>query len=618
NPPTNSHLQFDALLSWSSWPDLNEGGWTSNSYHTYVKKNRLTSVEEVNSKLEDLVEKYVGPTLESGLGFSFDKFREQGGIYSHYIYPMTETHLYTSHLQHDILPKSDIANVYIFLAVGIFILLIASINFMNLSTARSANRAKEVGLRKTLGSFRSTMVAQFLIESCVYAITAALVSVGLVYFLLPAFNEISGKELYFTALFQPSIISAVILLTLFVGLMSGSYPAIYLTSFKAVEVLKGKLRAGMKSGGLRSTLVVLQFSLSIVLIICTILGFQQINYLQNRNLGIDKKNVLIIRNTSRLSTHSDGFRTAVKEQSTTKTASFTNNVFPGVNNTTVFRSVGNNADHIMGTYYADYEHQDVMKFELKEGRYFSRDFATDSTAIIINEAAVKEMGLKSPLNEEILSFNGPAPTTLKIIGVAKDFNFESLKEKVRPLVIQLSRQRDNNLLIRYDGSAKDAVASVEGLWKKLAPSEPFEYAFLDENYDALFRSEQRLSKLFTVFTILAIAIACMGLFGLASFTAEQRTKEIGIRKVMGASHISVASLLSREFTKLVVISFLIAIAPAYYLVNYWLNQFAYHVSISVLAFVAAGLGALLLAWLTVGYQSLKAASAKPVNSLRYE
>lgn len=616
-PPQQSHIEFNALISTSSDRDNFENGiWLNNSLYTYFKKNPATSLQSVDQKLEELVAKYAGPQIEQFIGVPFDKFLEQGNKYGYVSYPMLDSHLY-SDWSDEISPPSSITYVYVFVAVGAFILIIACINFMNLSTARSAGRAKEVGLRKTLGSLRGQMIGQFLAESFVYALFAVLLALLCAYLLLPQFNLLAGKALTFQALISPIFVAGALVLIFVIGLMAGSYPAFYLTSFNAVEVLKGKARAGVKSKGIRSALVVFQFSLSIVLIICTLMGYQQIDYLQSRHMGLDKHNVLVINNTRRLGTNQEPFKQLVAQQNGVGSASFTNNVFPGVNNTTAFRAASDQQDHIMGTYVADYEHAEVMKFDITQGRFFSKDFPSDSSAIVVNEAAVKEFGYANPLNEEVIFFGGPQETRFRIVGVVKDFNFESYRSKVRPLVIRLT-SKANSLLVRYTGSADEVVKNTENLWKQYAAGDPFEYTFLDQNFDQLFREEQRLSKLFLVFTSLAIFIACLGLFALAAFTAERRTKEIGIRKAMGASVAGITSLLTKEFTILVGVSIGIAVVPAYFIIDYWLNQFAYRLEISPAIFVWSGLGALAIAWLTVVFQSLKAAMAKPVNSLRYE
>jgi putative ABC transport system permease protein len=562
------------------------------------------------------VQKYVGVELEQGLGINFDEFRKNGGIYSYYIYPMTDSHLYSG-LPDDMEPGNDIRYVYIFSGVGLFILLIACINFMNLSTARSAGRAKEVGLRKTLGSERSQMIFQFLAESFIYSAVAVLIAIAMTYLVLPYFNLLSGKTLSLAALLQPAFFVAVLILIVIVGFIAGSYPAFYLTSFNAVEVLKGKLRAGMKSKGVRSTLVVVQFSLSTLLIIATAVVFQQLTYMQNKNLGLDQHHIINVRNTGVLNTNRESFRNSILSLAGVQGASYTNNTFPGVNNTTVFRVKGSDVDYLSGKYYCDVHHLDVLKLSIKEGRFFSEEFPSDSSAAILNEAAVKEFGLKDPLSSEVVDFNGETPETLKVVGVVKDFNFETLKTNVRPMVIRMTKV-SRNLLVRYEGDPTELLASIESLWRKNASDEPFSYTFLDQDFDALFRSEMRLRDVFTTFSVLAIFIASLGLFALAAFTTEQRTKEIGIRKAMGASTTGLTLLLSKEFTRLVLIAIVPAVVAGWYGADWWLKDFAYRVEISPLIYIGSALIAIVIAWVTVSYQSIKAARSNPVNSLRYE
>lgn len=614
--PTNSHFQYNMLVSSSSGEHLRSTEWLNNYLHTYLMINENTPVSSVQSKFAELTGKYVGPEIERFMGGTLEQMKQQGGDFGYYLTPLTDIHL-KSKSQHDMEPGGDITYVYVFAAIGAFIIVIACINFMNLSTARSAGRAKEVGLRKTLGSLRSQMIAQFMAESMIYSLIAVLLAVAFCYLLLPYFNVLSGKQLGMETLTSPVFLFSLAGLVLLVGVVAGSYPAFYMTSFNAVEVLKGKLRSGMKSKGIRSGLVVLQFTISIILIIATAIVYQQLNFMQSRNMGIDKHNVLIIHSSTRLSDNMGAFKNALESQTGVIAASYTNNSFPGVNNTTVFKAVGSEQDHIMGLYYADYDHQAVMKFELKEGRYFSKDFPSDSSAILLNEAAVKEFGYTNPLQEEVIYSDNGTKEKLRVIGVFKDFNFESLKTKVRPLSIRLTKN-SWQLMVRYDGNAQDAVASIEKLWKQYAPNEPFDYGFLDQNFDELFRSEQRIGQLARVFSGLAIFIASLGLFALAAFTTEQRAKEIGIRKAMGASPAGLVLLLSREFTRLVIIAFVPAAGLAYWAVNIWLGGFAYRIDMNPLIFIGSGLAAISVAWITVSYQSIRAAAANPVESLRQE
>jgi putative ABC transport system permease protein len=615
--PHNSHFQFNALLSFSSVDNVIYKGWTGNSMQTYVKKDDQTLASTINAKLEELVEKHVGPEIEQ-LGLTFEEFKKQGGIYSYVVYPLVDSHL-RNVFPDDYEPASDIKYVYIFIAVGVFILLIACINFMNLSTARSAGRAKEVGLRKTLGSFRRQLVTQFLAESFVYSVLAIVLALALTYVLMPSFNLLSGKQLSVTSLVDPLFVLVAVGLVFFIAFLAGSYPALYLTSFNPVEVLKGKLRAGMKTKGIRSALVVVQFSVSIFLIAATLVVFQQLNFMQSKNLGIDKNRVITVQNMRNLSDNRKAFKDRVDQLAGISASSYTNNLFPGINNVNVFRISGSEQDHLLASYFADWDHQNVMKFGVKDGRFFSRDIASDSAACLINESAVRELGwtMENAIGSEITDFSGSDARKLTVIGIIQDFNYESLKNEIRPLIIQLT-DISRQLMVRYSGNPADAIASMENLWKEMAPGVPFEYSFMDQDFDALFRAEMRMRDLFMVFSSLAIFISCLGLFALAAFLTEQRTKEIGIRKALGASTQGLVYTLSKEFMLLVGISFVLAVVPAWYFMGQWLADFAYRIDLSFVVFMVAGLMAFLIATLTIAFQALKAARSNPVNSLRYE
>lgn len=614
--PSNSHFKFSAIISFATAEKLFWPGWTGNSIQTYVRKNARTQPDDINKRLDDLVAIHVGKEVEEGLGINFEEFKKQGGVYKYFVYPVTDSHLYSS-LQDDWEPGSEIKYIYIFSAIGLFILVIACINFMNLSTARSAGRAKEVGLRKTLGSQRSQMIGQFLAESFIYSFIAMALAMGLSYLLLPQFNNLAGKTLTLNVLMQPQFLFMALLMVVFVGLIAGSYPAFYLTSFNAVEVLKGKIRSGLRSKGVRSTLVVVQFAISTFLIIATIVVYNQLTYMQTKNLGLDQHQVINIENTGRLGTNRQVFRDQVKSMAGVVNTSFTNNRFPGVNNTTVFRVKGRDMDYLSGTYRADWDHLDVLKMEIVEGRFFSRDIPSDSTAAVINKAAVKELALENPVGSELIDFNGETPSTIRVIGVIKDFNFESLKSKIRPMIIQLTDVH-RNLLVRYTGNPHQVLAQIETRWKELANGEPFEYSFLDEDFDSLFRAEMRLLDIFTLLTGLTIFIACLGLFALAAFTTEQRTKEIGIRKAMGASVPGLMLLLVKEFTWLVALAIVPAVLAGWYFSKTWLNDFAYRVEVSPVVFIVGAVGSLAIALITVSIHAAKAARSNPVHSLRYE
>lgn len=615
--PGNSHFKFNALLSPGADSYFKLNAWLNSGVYTYFLLRKNASLADVEKKLENLVAKYVAPELQNFLG-STDQSDKAGAVYSYFTTNIADIHL-KSTSEEDIEPGGSMMYMMVFAGIGIFILAIACINFMNMSTAQSAGRAKEVGLRKTLGSLRSQMIGQFLVESMLYSLVAVALALVLCYFLLPAFNSLSGKELSMINLLDIKFISGVGLLLLIVGLLAGSYPAFYLTSFRPVEVLKGKVTAGLKSKGIRSTLVVFQFAISIFLIIFTSVVYTQINFMQQQQLGMDKNNVLLIEDVHKLGTNGEAFRNAVARQTGVSKVSFTAVKFPGTYMSTVMRAAGSEREQVVNSYYTDFDSQDVLKFEMEDGRYFSKDFPSDSSAVVINEAAAKAFGFDKAEGQEILySPNAYVFVRYHVIGIMNDFHFDSYRNTVRPLAVFLDPNPSGILMARYEGNAKTLIDNTSKLWKEFADSEPFAYSFMDENFDKVYRSEEKIGQVLGVFSGLAIFIACLGLFALAAFTAEQRTKEIVIRKVLGASVRSLSMILTKEFIVLVLIAFVPASTLGWWASSEWLSGFAYRVEIGLFIFVAAGLAAVAVAMLTVGYQSFKAASANPVDSLRYE
>ncbi len=618
DPPTNSHFHFDMIMSMDSWDRSRDTYWTSNSFYTYYKVNKNATLP-LTDKFEGLVQKFVGPEIEQFLGIDLAEFRKRGGNYEYKTERLTDIHL-KSTLDEQIEPGGNMDYLYIFSSIALFIILIACINFMNLSTARAANRAKEVGIRKTIGAMRGRLIRQFFTESIFYAVISLVVAIIIVGIALPSFNLLAGKTLAWQTLLQPEYVFLFFGLTVLVGIGAGSYPAFYLTSFQPVEVLKGKIRAGFKSSGIRSVLVVAQFSISIGLIISTLLVFEQLDFMQNKNLGFNKENVIVLDNMSLLGSNRKVFKDWLVQQDGVMTASYSNMVSPHLNNNSVFKPLGENAEeNIFFFYWSDEDHLETMGMEMVEGRYFSKDFASDSAAVILNEAAMKQLGWESYENQQLLSFfDSEEGKPLHAIGVVKDFNFESLKSNVRPLLL-LYRPISGMMTIRVDSDdVRSTITVVEDKWKELSNNAPFEYVFLDNDFDALFRAEQRMGSVFSVFTILAITIASLGLLGLASFTTEQRAKEIGIRKTMGASVPQVVGLLSGSFTRLVIIAFIITAPLTYYGMNQWLNGFAYRIDIGMITLLIGGMAALLVSWITISFQSVKAARANPIHSLRSE
>ncbi|WP_273703113.1 FtsX-like permease family protein, partial [Candidatus Accumulibacter vicinus] len=481
----------------------------NNYLATYLKIHKGSSQQTVKSKIDDLTIKYIGPEVERFMGMSLDQFKQQGSRFGYTLIPLTDIHLHSNY-QAEIEPQGDIQYVYLFSVIAAFILIIACINFMNLATARSAGRAKEVGLRKTLGSLSSHLVTQFLAESFVFSFLAAVLALGIVYTMLPFFNTLAGKELVFESLLSSKLLILLLGIVVLVGLMAGSYPAFYLTSFRVTEVLKGKVREGMKGGAVRSGLVVFQFAVSIFLIIATAVIFQQMRYVQNKNLGLNRNNVLVLSNTQHLRSGAEPLKQAMLTQSGIVAASYSNSI-PALNTegASPFRIEGSEEDHLVVRYFADYDQLETMGYSLREGRYFSRDFPADSSAIVINEALMNELGWKEAVGKELFGFNRGGRVPYKIIGVVKDFHFESLRNNVRPTAMFLNTGAANYLAIRFSNNPRETVSTIESLWKQYAGNQPFEYSFLDQDFDALFRSEQRLGNLFTTFTVLAIFIASL-------------------------------------------------------------------------------------------------------------
>lgn len=618
DPPHNSHIVFDVVLSGESWDYMKNTQWTSNNIYTYFKTHPGSDVAAVKTHLDRMVETYMGAELEKFIGLSFKQFREQGNDLGLFVQPMLDIRL-KSKLSGEIVPNGNIQYLYIFAVIAAFIILVACINFMNLSTARSANRAKEVGVRKTIGAVRSRLIFQFISESMLYAIFSTVLAIAIIGVSLNGFNLLSGKQLTLGIFSDPIVIVSLILFTIVIGLLAGSYPAFYLTSFKPTEVLKGKIRSGFKNSALRNVLVVVQFIISIALIFGSLVVYKQLHFMQEKNLGFDKENVVNLLHTLALKTNAQAFKNEVAQHPSFKGASYANNLPPRVSWTSAFRKGGSEQDFLLHVYEVDHDHVKTMGYELAAGRFFSRDYKSDTAAIVLNETAYKQMAYDNLDEAVVLSYQGETPTPMKVIGVLKDFNFQTLRDNVKPMAIMLGREPNLEMAIRLSaGNTQDQIRTLEQIWKKYAPDAAFEYSFLDQNFDALFRAEQRMSQIILIFTILAIFIACLGLFGLAAYTAEQRAKEISIRKVMGASVSQVMVLLSKDFTILVMVAFLISTPIAWYFADSWLSGFANRIYIDFSFVVISGLLSLLIALVTTSFQSVKAARENPVNAMRLE
>jgi putative ABC transport system permease protein len=537
---------------------------------------------------------------------------------------LTDIHL-TSHTDYEAEENGDIKRVYIFSAIALFILLIACINYMNLSTARSTLRAREIGIRKTVGAQRKEIMVQFLSESVLVSWIAMLLAFGLSWILLPWLNKISAQNLDISILLKWQIIIPILLVPFVVGIVSGLYPAIFMSSFQPVKVLKGLLRTGGGNISFRKVLVTLQFAISIILIICTAIVFSQMRYMQNKSLGFDREHIVTLPYASELSDKYDAFRTELLENSNIKSAGHSSRIPTG----RLLDAMGSRImrGDSLAPVTADIKYvvsdQDFIStygVKVVAGRGFSRDFSTDTSAFLINESAVKVLGFKT--NEDAIGKDfGYGNRKGKLIGVFNDFHFESMHQKIVPLVLLVPRNANNygRISIKISGAnIPSALSHIENTWKKFLPETPYQFAFLDENFARLYRAEERQKTLFTTFACLAIFIACLGLFGLSAFAISQRIKEIGIRKVLGANITTIVALLSKDFLRLVVLSAIIAFPVAWYFMSKWLQDFAYRISMPWWVFVIAGIVAALIALITISFQAIKAAVANPVKSLRTE
>ncbi|HEY1869969.1 MAG TPA: FtsX-like permease family protein, partial [Chitinophagaceae bacterium] len=564
-------------------------------------------------------------------GGDYDDFIKKGNRLEYSLMPFTDLHLHATPMQTParLTTLSDIKYVYIFSAIVFFIIVLACVNFMNLSTAQSAKRAKEIGIRKVLGSEKKQLIRQFLSEAILYSIISTIIALFLVAVSLKPFNDISGKSLEFISIFSGTTGLFVVGLCLITGLFAGLYPAFYLTSFNPVVVLKGMKIFKNNFGNLfiRNGLVVFQFSVSIALIICTIIVFQQLKYTQDKDMGLNKESVVEIANTKRLGISEEEFRQELTKQAGIINASsstsiptkgeFGDGYTPEQTETDkpLLNDIG------LSSFMVDENFIRTLKIQMLQGRNFSKSF-NDSASVILNETAAKEIGWKLPVGK-YLDYPGN-DQKFKVIGVVKDFNIASLHDVIEPFALFYTSSKtyytnSSYISVRLmPGNINAYLDNIENTWKKFAPDTPFDYSFLDDEFDSLYRSEQRLGKVFGIFTFFSIFVACLGLFGLSIYTAERRKKEIGVRKVLGASVKSVVGLLSKDFLKLVIISAIVAFPVAWLAMNKWLEDFAYRINISLFVFVIAAFAALMIALITISFQSIKAANANPVKSLRTE
>ncbi len=629
--PENSHFHYRMFLSMEGLPESKNGNWIGGPFNTYLLLRPGTDVKAFEEKIQVMVEKYVLPNAQSSLGSSFmDNFIAQGNTLTLRVRPLTDIHLH-SNLRNELEGNGDIDYLYLFTGIAVFTLVIACINFMNLATARSAKRAREIGIRKVMGSSRFFLALQFIGESTMLSLLAFMLALALTSVLLPMFNTLTGMNLTIPI---TNIWLGIGLLAaaLVVGILSGLYPGFVLSAFEPAHVLKGKL-TGSGSSTLRSGLVVFQFMISIFLIIGTIALHQQMDYMRNKKLGFNKEQVVVLRDVENVGAQLEAIRNELIDNNLIKSGSVSS-YLPGpgsARNTPLMWKFGSQPlpeNSLNGEkWVVDYEYVPTLGLEIIEGRNFSPDHPSDSSAVILNETAVARFAFPdSPIGQKISLFRQNADGSQdqshlehwEIIGIVKDFNFESLRKNITPLGLFFGSSRQS-IAFRYEtDNTQEVINTLEKKWKALAPGEPFHYSFLDENFESLYNTEAKVGKLFTAFSALAIIIACLGLFALTAYTAEQRTKEIGIRKVMGATAQNIVLLLSLDFSKLILIGFALAVPIAAYAINWYLQEYAYRSQITWWIYAGAGIITFLLAILTMGYQSIVAAKANPTEALKSE
>ena len=626
--PQQSHFNFDFFISMSSFADSKSTEWLRSDYNTYVLFKDAADHKKLEAALPAFLNKYSGKQMQEQLKKSIAQFEKDGSFFRLNLTALADIHLHSKRTG-ELGPNSPAQYVYIFSAIALFILIIACVNFMNLSTARSSNRAREVGVRKVLGSSRKYLVLQFLTESMLVTLVATVIAFFAALALLPAFNQLAGKNIVIGPQTFAWLIPALLFIVLIVGMLAGSYPAFFLSAFRPIDVLKGKLSGGFKGGGLRNFLVVFQFSISIFLIIGTLVIYKQLNYIQTKDLGYNRNQVLIVKNTFEMtgSNTAKVFKQEVKQLPGVANATLTG-FLPTANarSTSIFfkdASFDQKKALFPQTWSIDEDYINTLGMKMDIGRSFSSQVLADSSAIIINQAAADFLGLKDPINKILYRSNGGKQEvsnskTYHIIGIVKDFNFNSLHDAISPVVLTFSPDA-RALSVRLTTNDVPAVlAGIQDKWKQLSPGVKMDYSFMDQDFDAIYHAEQREGAISIVFTSLAIIIACLGLFGLAAYAAEQRTKEIGIRKVLGARVSTIAAMLSADFVKLVFVAIVISLPLGWYLMNKWLQDFAYRINIQWWILPLAAFLAIFIALITVSFQSIKAAMVNPIKSLHSE
>ncbi len=620
--PSNSHFQYNFLASLTTRGVDSWRSWLTSNLFTYVVLKPGVAPQDIYSKFHELTYKYVGPEVQQAMGIDLDTFEKMGNSYGFFLEAVPDIHLH-SKLDHQLSPGGSIAYIYFFSTIAIFLLLIACINFMNMATAKYSNRSKEVGIRKVVGSSKSKLIVQFLLESIMVSLIAVVIAMTAVELTLPHFNLLAGKDMTLSYFNNWMVLPGFLLFGVFVGVLAGSYPAFFLSSFKPISVLKGQLSSQVSGSQFRGALVVVQFAITIALFVSTFVVSQQLNFFKSKELGFDRESILVLKRTHTLGEKFQVFREELLKSSSIIDASFCDAI-PGYdyNGTTTFVEGRPSEDMIQtGIVRTDENFLNTMGIQLMQGRFLSNEYSTDREAIVINQKMAQMAGLLEPVGTRLqipfLLDDKVTPAT--IIGVIPDIYFESLHREVRPMVYALTTGADWLMVVRLKpDNLTQTIKYIESKWTELNPNQPFLYSFLNSDLETLYKQEERTGKIFSLFSILAIFIACLGLLGMASFAAEKRTKEIGIRKVLGAENKTIFMLLSQQVIFLVGYAAIFASPVAWFVMRSWLNNFAYRIDLAPWVFIVSILLAFVIALATISFQAIKAAMANPVKSLKYE
>lgn len=620
--PERTHFNAEILTSFMTNRRSSDGEWLNNSFDTYILLKPNTNPQTVNDKFKGMIEKYIGPRVLELFGTSIEEFYAGGNRYNFYLQPLTKIHLDPT-VQHEVKPATDPKYLWIFGSIALLIIVIASINFMNLSTAQATKRAKEVGIKKATGSSRWNLISQFLTDSTLISFVALILAIVIVLIALPAFNNLLDSRVQMGLFSNWVTIPSLIGFSLFVGILAGAYPAFYLSSFKPSAVLRGKVKDGFKNGKFRSILVSLQFLISIVLIIGTMIMYRQLQYMLNKDVGFNRENLLVIQQAGAIGKRAETFKEELLKIPGISSVSASTAIPGHNNNNNGYMLEGRSAEtFLLQTCWVDYDFFETYGIKLADGRFFDKSFTSDQAGCVVNQQTMKEFELANINSERFYVKDDNNETVyIPIIGVSENFHFRSLHNRITPYIMRFKTEDFNfgYIGVKFNGNASmTTVDQIAGIWKKFASNNPLQYFFMDNDFAQMYKVERQNAQLSVLFAILGIFIAALGLFGLTSFTIEQRTKEVGVRKAMGASNGSIFYLISKEIIFLVCIATVIAWPIIYFVANNWLQNYYYRINLRIPEFVLGFVIAISIAIITISYRTVKSVRVNPADTLRYE